>query len=207
MGIILLMLLSITFLFFIFMGVNSPEPLLNEFVKTGDTSSLVNYFVAKNVLLEEKPYYGDGEISMIVVIDFFSLDSKEFYSKIKSIYSDQKLYHKYFITKEEYESKSGRYLFAIASECNIQQGKNPFDYNLNLHDLAIAGKKADIPISNCKPNLKGIYYDMIESETYRIIAPSLQISIEGQNDENIVGNQDLDKIQKALINTKIRIGQ
>lgn len=203
----MLMLLSISFLILLFTGANTPEPLLNEYLREGDASSLLNYFVTKNVLLEEKPFYGSGQISMIVVVDFYSLDSKEFYSKMQSVYSDEKLYHKYFMTKEEYESKTGRYLFAIASECNIQEGKNIFEYNLRLHDLGITGKNADVIPDDCIINSNSIYYDMIESETYRIIAPSLQISIEGQNNENIIGNQDFDKIQKALINTKIRIGQ
>jgi len=152
---------------------------------------------------------------------------------LKSTFADNgeaRIYHKFILGRDEVDQKKGRYLYALASRCITAQSSGSdvdvIGFNKELlatkevpmllseeELIALAGKSgADKPIfRQClqqpsKDAFRELYIDMLESERFKILSPSIVIGVDGGNEETLFGDADEEFITKRMRFRQIRVG-
>jgi hypothetical protein len=184
---------------------------------------------------ENRPYLGlqSAPLTIMTVIDFTSSDAKSFYDEkmpeIRKAYVDTgqaRLYHKYIITFDELNSRTGRFIYVAASRCyNEFDFNNTIQFNQALFSLPVNGStyaetqislfllagKFQIPKESflqCVNNIsfKELYQDASETEDFSLQSPSLHLGVNGQDNIVLYGNPDMETIQKRMRLQQIKVG-
>ncbi|MBN2052269.1 thioredoxin domain-containing protein [Candidatus Woesearchaeota archaeon] len=176
--------------------------------------------------IEGRPCLGlqSAPLSIIVVVDFKSDFSKQFYNEkmpeimqqyIKS--GQARLYHKYYITKEELIGKKGRFIYASASRCyNEFAFNNTIEFNQALFNtqesnIGILAEEFNIPkeeFLKClsESNFQALSKDMLETEKFDIQSPSIYLGVNGGDNTMLIGNPSIELIQKRMRMKQIKVG-
>lgn len=202
---------------------------VQEKVNSASYGELYSYYFQQKLLTNERPIVGleSSPLMFSVIVDFYSENMKSFFDNrldwMKLSYvdtGDAKINFKYYITQEEYEQKKGRFIYAFISHCYTELGGKDlygFTYDLiladkdNLEDMLSVAEKHGYSkglMSACmtKTPPGNIYEDSLESELYRFVAPSVQISIEGEGSIAIYPGTSFNAINTTIRSKQISIG-
>ncbi|HYD03052.1 MAG TPA: thioredoxin domain-containing protein [Alphaproteobacteria bacterium] len=202
----------------------------NEYLKQGyenkDYKQVFESIAIVTPEISEISYEGNSNapLTIVIVHDFTSSESGEFYKEkipeLKSRYVDSgqaRIYHKYIITRSEFENKEGRYNEIQAARCfNDLTDINSVAFHLDIISTGLDNAIANIGIYNiereeferCYNNkyYKSIYIDMIETEQFSILGPSIYLGINGKENIVMYGNPDIDEIYDSIRLKEIRVG-
>ena len=171
------------------------------------------------------------ESSLIIcVLDFNSQLANTFYWEkmewLRDTYAynnTARIYHKYIITKDDWQGRKGDFIKALASYCHDEQRVNDtLDFNKALFGTKEADGQAlmqnmylladnfslDKPaFDECMNSTpKALAEDMVETEKFRIQSPSLIIGVDGKNNEVIFGNPGYETITRRIRLKEIKVG-
>ena len=98
---------------------------VQEQYKAGNAGGVLDFYFNGDPIIESRRFVGnDTPVTMIVVTDFLSGASASFFNdlfpQIKEQFIDSgqaRLYEKYYITRQEYDQKKGRFIYAVAALC------------------------------------------------------------------------------------------
>jgi hypothetical protein len=163
-------------------------------------------------------------LTIIIVHDFTSSESSEFYKtkvpELKAKYVDTnqaRIYHKYIITRSEYENKEGRYHEIQAARCfNELSDISSVAFHIDIASTGLDNAIANMGIYDIYPSefddcynnkyYKSTYIDMVETEQFSILGPSIYLGINGKENTVMYGNPDLDEIYDNMRLKEIRVG-
>ena len=183
-------------------------------------SSLIDYYSGEP-LLDKHPMIGmsEAQLTFIVIIDFQSDDSKNFYQTlmpqlIQEYVNDgeARVYHKYYITEAEYQDKTGRFKYSSAALCYYNLGGDDiqgFHESLFSRDVEATkeayglGKDFDDCLGQDSVELR---HDTLESSTFRISSPSLLIGIDGRDNTVLHGTPSMARINRAVRYQQVKLG-
>jgi hypothetical protein len=177
--------------------------------------------------IEERPYVGSDKapLTIIFALDFQSGLAKTFYFEkmewLKNTYVNNtaRLYHKYIITRDDWQGRKGGFIKALASYCHDKQSLNDtLDFNKALFDAKVEGieglyalaenfsldKAAFNACMNSTP--KALTEDMVETEKFLLQSPSLIVGVNGQDNDVIYGNPSYETITKRIRLKQIKVG-
>ncbi|KYK25719.1 hypothetical protein AYK26_01750 [Euryarchaeota archaeon SM23-78] len=228
--IVLLILASIIYYGIVLVLEYNSNLVLKESYENKDFNKMYNFFVLNNPLISDRTYLGgkSSPVTLMVVVDFESDTSKKFYyekiPRIKELYIDSgqaKLYHKYYITPEEFDTKKGRFIYASAVQCYLGLGGEEIvEFHKTLFETAekdILALTNSFVISredfeecmnkNINNNpYKVIYEDMLETKMFKIQGPSIHIGIDGRDNTVLFGNPSISLINRSIRQKQIRLG-
>jgi len=207
----------------------SKNKLVQENYNSGNYGEIYSYYFVQKPMIENRPIVGDesAPLTFTVITDFYSPTMKQFFDEklswLKEGYVDNgaaKIKFKYYITEEEYNEKKGRFIYGYVSYCYTKLGgKNQYDliYDLlsvekdNIEEIYAVTNKNGISKSLIQACMtqeppKTLYEDMLETKSYRIVAPSTQISIEGEDSTPIYVGTSSQNINNTIRSKQIRIG-
>lgn len=218
---IALFILVIGYVYFAIQTEKSRNPLINE----SNLEETYQLYVTSNPLTENRLIEGQNsaQITIISVLDLNSNESNKFYQEtIKQIREEYiktgqvKIQYKYYITNQDKSEQTDRYLKAKAIYCYTQSnGKNiteihnkiMYKDNINtieVNELNMNYEKYFDCIRNQEP--KQLIQDIIETEQFRIEAPSLIIGINGKDNTRLYGQPSEDILRRTIRNQQIKLG-
>jgi hypothetical protein len=245
LSMIALLVLTAVYLFFAIRFEYSSNEYVHARYDAQDTRALADFYVAGTPLLGDRPYVGssDAAVSMIAVVDFLSPESRTAYRNLLGTLSQNtsrlgslRLYHKFYLPREDYDEKKGRFIYATAVRCIEQFDSNQtvafilalMDYLDNesvqiderngpsLQDLASLavsygfaappGGQASLLACLSSSQFESITQDMVETELFRIKSPSIIIGILGKSNTVIVGTPSAERIWRIIRQKQIMIG-
>jgi len=229
MVIMMLCILAIGFIAFaaVSISINSGKnQLFKSSYEQGDLQGAYSAMFFQSPAIENRPYIGfeDAPLTMIVVIDFKSELSKEFYQEkmgeLEQIYintGQARLYHKYYISREELEDRKGRFIYASASRCYNQLTFNKtIEFNQALFNtpesqIGALAEQFGLPrgaFTNCMKDsqFQSLYEDMLETEQFTVQSPSIYLGVDGNDNNLLIGNPSLDLIKKRMRLKQIKVG-
>lgn len=158
----------------------------------------------------------DASVTVAAVIDPLAQQSRDFLNTtiahIERAYVETgqiKLYFKYYMTEEEYVEKRGRFIYGAAGQCYNGTDSVAFHQELlATEETAIPAllKKHGLPENPLECSSDDLLYeDMTESHLFRIVSPSVHISINGTGDAALV-NPSVERLDSELKFTLISLG-
>ena len=218
---IAIIIIVIIYAYFAVQTEKTRNPLLNE----STAEETYQLYVTNNPLVKNRLTEGSEEakVTITAILDLESESSKQFYEEtIKKIREEYiktgqvKLNYKYYVTKQDKEEKTDRYIKAKAIYCyteskgtNITQIHQKIMYSKNTNTIEI--NKLNMNYNqylNCIENQepKQLTEDIIESEQYRIQAPSLIIGINNQDTTVLYGQPTDEILRRTIRNQQIKMG-
>jgi protein-disulfide isomerase len=192
----------------------------------GDVQGVYSALFLQSPAIHNRPYIGfeNAPLTIIVIVDFQSELSKKFYEeKMPEILNNYintgqaKLYHKYYISREELEGRKGRFIYASASRCyNEFAFNNTIEFNKALFStpessIEALAEEYSIPkeaFISCINNntFQSLYEDMLETDQFSVQSPSIYLGVNGQDNTLLLGNPSTELIQKRMRVKQIKVG-
>jgi hypothetical protein len=163
----------------------------------------------------------EAPITIIYVVDFLSEEGEEHYTQVVEELSETyiawnqaKLFHKWYVTEEEYEQKRGRFKYAVAASCYKLNGEDP----IGFHRALLNSSEEELPLLTERFGLDETYNkclesipadvteDMFETRLYRIVGPSMHIGLAEGNYEILQGTPTMARINRSIRTQQVRIG-
>ena len=224
---------------FAFMAVNifvfyqreyASNPIIQQNISPFSTRYVYDFYVSSTPNINGRSYYGskNASITIIAFMDIGSEPSKyfirEMFPQIEHDYinaGEAKIYFKNYITAQDFQDKTERFLYAQALSC-VESGKKEsyyqfyfdlFDTNgtkelKNLLDKnTISRDRFDACIN--KQDYKNILIDMSETENFGIvgITPRFYIGLDGRDNSVIEGVPAYTKFKRAIKEYQITVGE
>jgi protein-disulfide isomerase len=214
--------------------VSDKNPLFRQSYEQKDVLGAYDALFSKIPATANRPYIGlqNAPLTIMVIIDFKSDSARSFYAEkmpeLKKAYVDTgqaRLYHKYIITSDELNSRTGRFIYSIASRCYHEFDFNrTVDFNIALFktDMASIDMNSEITLGvladefqitresflQCVKNssFKELYQDALETEDFLLQSPSIQLGVNGQDNIVLYGNPSMELIQKRMRLQQIKVG-
>jgi len=214
--------------------VSAKNPLFRQSYEQKDVIGAYDALFNNIPATSNRPYLGlqNAPLTIMIVIDFKSDSARSFYDEkmpeIKKAYVDTgqaRLYHKYIITSDELNTRTGRFIYSIASRCyNEFDFNRTVDFNMALFrtDMASIDMNSEITLGRladefqitkesflqCVKNssFKELYQDAQETEDLSIQSPSIQLGVNGQDNIVLYGNPSMELIQKRMRLQQIKVG-
>jgi len=191
-----------------------------------DLIGAYNALAFQHPAINSRPWLGlqSAPITIIVVVDYQSEFSKKFYNEKMPDIAKQyvssgqaRLYHKYYIIREELRERKGRFIYASASRCyNEFAFNNTIEFNQALfntpeNDIDALADDFKLPkeeFLKCvrESNFQALYEDMIETEEFTIHSPSIYLGVNGGDNTLVIGNPSMELIQKRMRLKQIKVG-
>jgi hypothetical protein len=227
--IIMLIMVLIAFALYLTFSIkinSGRNQLFKNSYEQGNVQGAYSALFFQSPAIENRPYIGfeNAPLTIIVVVDFQSEPSKMFYEEkmpeIMNSYvntGQAKLYHKYYIPREELEGRKSRFIYASASRCY-----NEFTFNRTTEfnealfstpedSIGALAEAYSIPreaFLKCIENntFQSLYEDMLETSQFSIQSPSIYIGVNGQDNSLLLGNPSIGLIQKRMRVKQIKVG-
>ena len=220
-ALILLFVSAVSYHIFAIKSEINKNVLLEKQYQSGDFSKTYLFYVSQEIVVEDRPAVGTNPVTMIYVVDFTSQASKEALQNtlntIQENYGTEKDFtrmYKYLISKEEYQEKSGKYLYAIASQCMLRNQLPDVDqkilllFDLTESEIANMLTEQNLSLNECiKTEDVTLYEDMIQTTTYRMYSPSIYIGVNGRQNTVLYGDPVKEKLLKRIREKQIAIGE
>lgn len=200
------------------------NPLLRaEFAKK-QYSSIYSFYATNNLPADNRSFLGDpkAKVTIVVVVDFSSPASAAAYTaiipSIMQTYVDTgqaKLYHKYYLLQNEFDGQTGRFIKAAAATCFLLAGGND---TIAFHQALFNTSPEAIGALASRFNLtpafqaclqqppQSLAEDALETETFRITAPSLRIGVDLQDETILTGEPSTTRIDSTIRTKQITLG-
>jgi hypothetical protein len=214
---VIMLISSITFIAWDLNREIPNEPIFAEKVLEGNYLEAAEFIITKTSPNINKPSVGEGDILISIGLDWLDKESSlELINTLDSMgVFKNRIEVKNYLTKQEYDEEKGRFIYALSYSCYIREGgDNPKEFITEAleslpNELVKVAANNDISILEClRDGDKGeLRQDMLETETLRLLAPSTQISINGNNPTMIIGIPEIEQFNNRIRNTQIRIGQ
>jgi hypothetical protein len=208
-------------------------------IEKKDYQRIYQFYAAADPLINSANMEGNASapITIITVLDFMNPSSESLYtgvlSEIRKQYVETgqvRLYYKYYLTREEFNEKKGRFIYVAAVRCYTSLGgTNLAAVQRELFSIASVETKGGVSeairnalilalttvngvdkdhMNSCILNSsdESIANDVLEAEQFRIQSPSVHIGIDGQNNIVFVGDPSFNQIHRAIRQKQIALG-
>jgi hypothetical protein len=189
--------------------------LLEQQIEQQRYGDIYDFYIDQDIVVQQRPFIGaiDSHITFIVVVDFSSESAKQFYNDIvlplESEYlqtGQARLYHKYIVSRQEYEQKTGRFIYAAAAACTNSISSNKRLFELKGNELPAFIKEQGITSEELDACGQMLYEDMFQTDTYRIYSPSIYIGIDTTKNSVLYGSPTLEQISRRVRQKQIQLG-
>jgi hypothetical protein len=197
--------------------------MLQQNLAQKDYTGIYNFYVANRLVLGNRSAIGNPEamVTIVAVVDFLSNASRDEYAaaipEIKRLYLDTgqaRLLHKYYLTEEELQQKTGRFKYAAAAICfPASQDAVLFHQALfttppdRIEELVREQNLSEPTFSDCEAGAAAMLAeDAFETDTFRVMSPSLRIGIQEQDETVLVGNPAFARINRTIREKQVTIG-
>lgn len=199
-----LLVLSIAAVAYIVALEASENAYVMERIESQDLRGVYSYYLDYDPITGVRAVHGQPEapLEAVIVIDLTSSESQEAYEEITAYLQEHyisqgrmKLRHKYLITAQDAQQQTERYLASKAAICAQEE-------LIEAHRAIFAGNVSE---AECDEQQQ-LAADISETDTYRIVAPSLHISIAGEDTIILYGNPEPELINQTIRNKEITLG-
>lgn len=190
----------------------------------GSLHGLYDLYLRQNIILRDRAFLGEesAPVTITAIVDFTSESNREYYNEIIPLLEKHyvetgqaKLYHKHYVTREEYVEKRGRFKYARAVACYSEAGgAEPIAF----HQALFAVTEEEIPglaqefglgedFTSCLESVPStVYEDMLETRLFRIRSPSLHVGLNEQEYTILTGRQSMAQINQTIRSKQVTLG-